>query len=244
MEVPRFKWKAVYVYYILIACTLLSLVASQELMEIPTWGTLFGILFLLYAATDQSWKAFKKQGKASILTSLKPDDGGHSTIHPDDISFAMSKGETKKGGKKLPSFVVFVTGGFVHGGIEWQGQENYVVCPPEHVENTGSAFICHTRLKRVRFDELPSYVQDELLKLKYFDIISISAKRNLWFGMTSKIDGTADSNYLEKESKFVDQTYLINQLKTLLKDKPEVYSPVTPGKKNKEQIVINIPNRE
>ena len=209
-------------------------------MEVPTWGTLLGVLFLVWVGTDQSWKAFKRQGRAAILVSLKPAEGGHSTIHPDDISIVMSNNDP--GEKSSPSFCVFVTGGFVHGGIEWQGQENFVVCPPEHIESTGPAFICHTNLRRVDFSVLPDYIKEELTKMKFFSPLMAKTKHNLWFGMTSKLDGSTTATNLARESKFLDQTYVINSLKSLLKDKAASNENTRQGRKS-EQIIVNIPEK-
>ena len=231
------KFKGIYIYYILLAASLIAFMVSDEPIILPAWGTLIGVLFLGWIAMDQSWKAFKRQGRAGILVSLKPSEGGHSTIHPDDISMAMNKNEAKDS----PNFLVFATGGFVHGGVEWQGQENFVVCPPEQIDSTGPAFICYTKLRRVLYEELPDYVQEELKKLKFFSLMMVRANKNLWFGMTSKRDGTTTSKNLALESKFLDQTYIINSLKDLLKDKNQ--APEERRSRKGEQIVVNIPER-
>jgi len=235
------RWKNNYIYYVLIGATFVSLIADKGVYEFPTWGTLLGILFLAYAAGDQSWKALKRMGRAAVLVSLKATEGGHSTIHPDDITIAMNRrGVMTSGGDLMPSFMVFATGGFVHSGLEWKGNENFVVCPPEHCESTGPAFICYTKLRRVDFDVLPDYVQVELRNLTLFKEMPAKTRRNIWFGMTSKRDGTSTSQYLELESKFLDQTRVINTLKGLLKDKPQLAQQK--GSKN-EQFVINIPEQ-
>ena len=225
------RWKGIYTYYIFIAAVLIAFIADQSTVAIPAWGGGLGVLFLIWVAIDQSWQAFKKQGRAGILVSLKPSQGGHSTIHPDDISIAMSRKENER------TFMVFATGGFVYGGIEWQGSENFVICPPEHIESTGPAFICHTKLRRVEYERLPDYIQIELDKLKLFNKQLVKAKQNLWFGMTSKIDDTATTENLQIESKFLDQTNVINYLKTLLKDKS---TSVEAKRKEGEQIVVNL----
>lgn len=233
----NFRWKSIYLYYILIAITVAAYILSKDTFEIPLWGTLFGILTLIFTASDQSWKAFKKSGRACILTSLKPSEGGHSTIHPDDISFAMSRDP------KYPTFSVFVTGGFVHGGVEWQGSENFVICPPEHLESTGAALICHTILRRVQFEELQPYLQVQLQNFKFFNLAVVRAKNNIWFGMTSKIDWTATAKNLTDEAKFLEQTSVVNYLKTLLRDKK--YGKEEGYQKGKsEQIVVNLPQKE
>jgi hypothetical protein len=235
----NFHWKSQYIYYIFIVVVVVAFIASKETIEVPMWGTAAGVMFLLFTASDQSWKAFKKSGRAAILVSLKPSEGGHSTIHPDDISIAMSQGS------KYPTFMVFATGGFVHGGVEWQGSENFVICPPEHVESTGAALICYTKLRRVEFEELQDYIQVELEKLKLFNRAISRAKRNIWFGMTSKIDYSSTAKNLADETKFLDQTAVVNYLKTLLKDRrygKEESGGYPRGKQ--EQIVVNLPGKE
>jgi len=231
-------FKVNYIYYAIIAATVAFLFINTDTTPVPTLATGSGFLLLLLIAGDQSWKAFKRCGRAAIVTSLKPDDGGHSTIHPDDISIAVSPSTGSTG---LPNFVVFATGGFVHGGVEWQGEENFFVCPPEHVEQTGAALICRTKFRKVAFGDLPDYVQAELLKLKYFSIRMVKVKHNLWFGMTSKLDGTATTKFLSAESDFLDQTSVINQLKKLLRDSSEGSGGKTD--KNQQPIILNLPDR-
>ena len=233
----EFRWKSVYAYYILGILTALALIFHPESIEVPFMGTLLAFAFAGWVAMDQSWKAFKRQGRAAILVSLQPDEGGHSTIHPDDISLTMSID------KNSPSFCVFATGGFVHGGIEFRGSENFVICPPEHCESTGPAFICHTKLRRVKFEQLPDYIQQELMNIKYFSLTICRTKNNIWFGMTSKLDGTSVSKRLQEESRFVDQTSIINEMKTLLSDRKGIYEEKKRENKRGEQIVVNIPEQ-
>lgn len=212
------EFKSSYLYWILGGLSLVFLFVDQSTTELPTLATVCAMFTMLIMAADQSWKAFKRCGKACIVTSLKPDEGGHSTMHPDDLSLAVSPSDEHS---ILPNFAVFASGGFVHGGVEWQGGENFFVCPPEHIEPTGAALICRTRFRRVDYDELPDYVQGELLKLKFFSKRTVKIQDNLWFGMTSKIDGTSTTKMLSAESDFLDQTSVINQLKKLLRDKHE-----------------------
>jgi len=228
------EFKSAHFFYAMGAVTFLLLIFDEGTMEVPTLATSSAFfLFLLFAA-DQSWKAFKMHGRAAIVTSLNPDDGGHSTIHPDDISIAVSPSPDDD----LPNFVVFATGGFVHGGVEWQGQDNFFVCPPEHVDQTGAALICHTKFRKIEFNDLHDYVQSELLKLKYFSPRMAKLQGNLWFGMTSKIDGTSTAKMLAAESSFLDQTNVINQLKKLLRDKNE-----SNKKEAEHPFILNIPER-
>jgi len=221
----------------MIAAAVGFLFVDDSVMEVPTMATACAFFLMLIISADQSWKAFRRQGRAAIIKTLKPDDGGHSTIHPDDISIAMSPSDDTS---KLPNFAVFATGGFVHGGVEWQGDENYFVCPPEHIEQTGSALICSTKFRKVDFDDLQDYIQAELLKLKFFSKKMVSLKHNLWFGMTSKLDGTSTTNMLTAESGFLDQTAFINQLKKLIRDKSDA---TTPSGKSSSPITFNIPER-
>jgi len=231
------EFKSQHLYFIIGALAVIFLIFDDGRIEVPTLSTLCALLLMLIISADQSWKAFKRQGKAAVITSLKPDDGGHSTIHPDDVSLAVSP--TNEEESDLPNFAVFATGGFVHGGVEWQGEENFFVCPPEHIEQTGSALICRTKFRKVDYNDLPDYVQSELLKLKFFSKRMVSMKNNLWFGMTSKLDGTSTTRMLSAESDFLDQTSVINQLKKLLRDKNE-----SSGKDKSDQpFVLNLPER-
>ena len=233
----NFQWKAIYVYYLFGALTVGAFLINRDTFELPMWGTIIGFMFLLWIASDQSWKSYKKSGKACVLVSLKPSHGGHSTIHQDDISLAMSQGT------KQPTFMVFATGGFVHEAVAWQGSENFVVCPPEHVEDTGAALICHTKLRKVDYEALPDYVQVELEKLRFFNRPVVRAKQNLWFGMTCKLDSSSTAKNLAEETKFLDQTSVINYLKTLLRDR-RYGKDENSGRGKQEQIVVNLPGKD
>ncbi len=222
-------WKSAYLYYALAVLTGVLVFVSRDTVEVPMFATMSGFFLMLMVAADQSWKAFKRCGRAAIITTLKPSDGGHSTIHPADISIASS--QSHESDSKIPNFAVFATGGFVHGGVEWQGEENFFVCPPEHIEQTGAALICRTRFRKVDFEELPDFVQGELLKLRFFNPRTCALKDNLWFGITSTIDGTSSTKFLQEESNFLDQTELINKYKKNLKDKDYESKP--------QRIIIN-----
>lgn len=213
------EMKTTYIFYILIAIAVVALIFDKTYIPVPRTSTLVAFLLLIMMAAHYSWEAFKRHGRAAIITTMKPDEGGHSTIHPDDISIAVSPPSGDE--SRLPNFMVFATGGFVYGGMEWRGNENYFVVPPEHVEHTGAALICRTRVRKVDIDSLPDYIQGELYKLKLFNKKTIMLKQNLWFGMTSTLDGTTTSKLLNAESDFLDQTSTINQLKKLLRDREE-----------------------
>jgi len=227
------EFKASYVYLVMVILIVIFLFTDKNTIETPTIATGLALFLMLVVAGEQSWKAFKRQGRAAIITTLPPDDGGHDTIHPYDVKMANSPSDSK-----IPSFMVFATGGFVHGSMEWQGSNNFFVCPPEHVEQTSSALICRTRFRRVEFSQLQDFVQSELLQLRFFDPRIVGMKKNLWFGITSTVDGTATTNLLQAESTFLDQTDLINAYKKLLRDKDK-------EKKKKgdsgQPIVLNLP---
>jgi len=238
------RWNSTVVYAILILACLGLFIFQTDTYPIRIWGALVGVGFLIVVALDQSWKAFKKQGKAAILVSLKPNKGGHSTIHPDDISIAMSPKSSS--GENMPNFMVFATGGFVVEGFAWNGNENFVVCPLPHCEDTPSAFICHTKLRKVKFEWLPDYVQSELEGLHFFNKTMCNVRNNIWFGMTSKLDGTATASFLVSESSFLDQTKTINKQKEIINDLVSLKDKTKSSKSNdkSEQIIVNVPRRE
>jgi hypothetical protein len=211
-----------------------------ETAVVPKYPTLMVLLFLILAAVDMSTIALKRSGKAAILTNVSIPKGGHSSVHPDDIVMAMSRGGNPSSKKSMPSMVCFATGGFVTSGIEAKGWENFVVCPPEYLEDTGAALICHARLHQVGFNDLPDYIQHALLQLKHFKMSSAKVKGNLWFGLTSKMDGSATSENLVKESKFVDQTYIINQLRAIIKERKMVEATTASKKNVPDSLTINL----
>jgi hypothetical protein len=217
MIVGKFEWKREYNYYILAAASIFTFLFVREEYPVPIWPTSLFLLLMILLAFDMSWEKWKKDGRACI-TNLDIRDGGHSSIHPYDIRPAT---QYYKGGKKLRSFMCFATGGFIITGFNIQGSDQFIVCPPEHIEHTMSAMVCHTKLRPVDFDGLPDYVQHEILQLKHFDLKKVRIKNNLYFGMCSKIDGSLTESNQIKEAEFIDKNTEVSTLKNIIKDYQE-----------------------
>jgi len=205
-------WKNTYIYILLIAAAFISLIFfGDEKILLPKWGTLFGILFLAYAAADQSWEAWKRKSSL-ILTDLGIKKGGGTGFQTTgDIRIAKSH-------KGKPAFAVIATGGFTYAGFAMNGNENFIVCPPEHVMTFSGNFLVKTHLRNVIFRELPSYIQDELQKLPRFKKEVVERKNNLWFGMTSTYYGSDTPEALKIEQTFLDSMSMTREYKVMLDD--------------------------
>ena len=217
MIIKDIEIKREYSYYILAAAAVITFLFVRDEYPLPIWPTGFFLLLCMLVAFDMSWEKWKKDGRACI-TNLDIGNGGHSSIHPYDIRPAT---QYYKDGKKLRSFVCFATGGFMITAFNIQGGDQFIVCPPEHIEHTISAMICHTVLRKVEFEEMPDYVQNELMQLKNFDLKKVRVKENLYFGMCSKIDGTLTESNQIKETEFLDKNREITTLKNLIQDYQE-----------------------
>jgi len=213
-KVLGYKWDPMHGYLALTAATVLTFLFVRVEMPIPVYPTLLFILLLLAVAFNESWKAWKKSGRACI-TDLEITEGGHSSIHPYDIIPAT---QYYKDGKRLRSFMCFALGGFIIVGFNVQGSDAFIVCPPEHIEETKSAMICHTKLRNVAFEELEPHIQADLLKLKGFNRKAVAMKKNLWFGTVSKIDNSATITNLQKEQEYLDKNKEITTLKNIISD--------------------------
>ena len=208
------EWKKEYNYWILLIATILTFLFLRVEAPVPIYPAGLFILLMSLLAFDMSWEKWKKDGRACIL-NLEIKNGGHTSIHPYDVRPAT---QYYKEGKKLRSFMVFATGGFMITGFNIQGSDQFIVCPPEHIEETPSAMICHTELRKVRFERMPDYVQNELVHLTHFKLKKVRQKDNLYFGMCSKIDGTLTEENKIEETKFLDKNEEISTLQNIISD--------------------------
>lgn len=53
--------------------------------------------------------------------------------------------------------------------VEWQGKDEFVICPVDEVEEHRSAIVCKSDLHSTEYDDLPPYVQESLNRLRFFD---------------------------------------------------------------------------
>jgi hypothetical protein len=183
---------------------------NEERIIVPKWGTLFGILFFVIVAAMESWEAWKRKGTL-ILSDIGIGKGGGTGFNPSgDMRIAKSHQEDK------PSFAVVATGGFVFAGFAMNGNENFIVCPPEHIMVFSGNIMIKTHLRRVLYRQLPKYIQDELCKLPRFKKEFADKRDNLWFGMTSTYYGTDTQDNLKIEQKFLDNMALSNEYAHML----------------------------
>lgn len=205
--------KAKHVFALMAAAVFISLFAApDEKALVPSYPTLFSFILLGSYSLWAMWEIFKSRG-SGCLSTLGRDLGGHSTIHPDDIRLAKSPDNIS------PSFVVLATGGFVYGGFEMQGSQNFIVTLPEYVEKvTNSGHVVRAKLQNVTFEQMPGYVQQELLQLKHFDPRKLPMKNNLWFGMTAEKYETNTVENRKIEEKLLEQSEMISYLKEKIKD--------------------------
>ncbi len=219
-----------HLYWLGIAVTIITLVFLRVEVPLPVYPTCIFMLLLIAVALDQSWQNWKKSGLA-CLTSLALEEGGRSGYHPYDIRPAT---QVDADGKTVMSFLVFALGGFVIPMFAVQGSDAFIVCPPEYVEFLQSGMVCRAHLHKVNFEKMPRFIRDELKMLKHFDEEEVRKKRNLYFGMTSKMDGSATPHNLIEESKLLNQSeqithyeQIINALyEQLAKKQPQMPFPI------------------
>jgi hypothetical protein len=207
-------WQRSYTIGILFFIFISSFFVSDEVFAMPKWPFLSGIVVGTYIFSILLADAFRIKGQG-LITDLPTEAGGHSSFNPHDVRIAVPS----KNDDDLEKFAVFATGGFSALGFEFKGKEAFCVTPPEflHTDMT-SGMICTTKFHQVDFDDLPDYVQNELIKLPRFNAESTRAKGNLWFGMTSKEDGSNTPRNHNLERKFIAANQETNYLKNLIKE--------------------------
>jgi len=230
-KVSTFQFETKHLYYVLAAVTLLTFFFyNEEQMIVPKWATSFAFLLMFTIAMGESWEAWRRKGSI-IITTLGIGKGSNSGFNPSgDIRIARSI-EAKK-----PNFAVIATGGFVYAGFSVQGKENFLIVPPEHVMQFYGNVIVKTRLRRVYFNQMPKYIQDELIQLPGFKVSLCDKKHNLWFGMTSNYYGTDTMDNVKFEQDFINKNDYSNTIshmfediiekKSQIKDKPRPYEAI------------------
>jgi hypothetical protein len=203
------EWKKSYTFFLIVAGMILTMFFTSDKIILPRYPFLISILGFTYVIIILSTDAFRIKGQG-CLTTLPISKGGHTSIHHNDLRIANPDLNDKDAVK----FAVFATGGFSALGFEFKGKEAFCVCPPEYVRlDLESGMICEAKLRQVDFDDIPDYVQDELIKLERFNVNSVKTKNNLYFGLTAKIDGTDTAQNQTIERKFITATQENNYLK-------------------------------
>jgi len=212
-----YQFKTTHIYYISVAIILFTVFFYRGPdVVVPQWPALSFILFLTFGMLHQGWRAFKMHGRVCV-TNLERNHGGHSTYHPDDVRIAHSREE--------PTFMVMAQGGFDYNTLSIQGKDRFLVFPPEHADEKNAGMIIHTKFRRVDLDDLPDYIQSELLHLKHFDARKVHINNNLYFGSTCEKFMTDSEKNLKAESKFLDQTSQLNYYKRIIQDLTKKANP-------------------
>jgi len=208
------EWKQSYTMLLFLVGIIITLFFTQDKIELPRYPFFISSLGMLYLFVILTTDAFRIRGQAS-LTTLPLERGGHSSINPVDIRLAIPNTNDPNAVK----FSVFATGGFSALGFEFKGKEAFCVSPPEYVHlDMEAGLICTTKMRQVDFDDLPDYVQDELRKLHRFNEKSTKTKGNIWFGLTSKEDGTDTAQNQMIERRFITTQQENNFLKETIKE--------------------------
>jgi len=226
---------------ILAGITLISFIFfPDDKIIAPRYGTMFGFLLLVAIAMGESWEAWKRKGQI-ILTTLGVGKGGATGLNPvGDIRLAKTNDPDS-----LP-FAVIATGGFVFAGFSMNGNENFIVCPPEHVMQFGGNVIVKTKLKPVRFSALPPYIQHELCQLTRFRRELAEKKKNIFFGMTSSYYGTDTIEDMKREAEALAKLDVSNATADMLSDILDQKDRVSRFKKrmNRDYDVVKVSNKE
>lgn len=226
---------------ILGAITLIAFVfLGEEKMIAPKWGTLSGFALLAAIAMGESWEAWKRKGQI-ILTTLGVGKGGATGLNPvGDIRLAKTQDENSL------DLAVIATGGFVFAGFSMNGNEKFIVCPPEHVMQFGGNVIVKTKLRRIRYSQLPDYVQNELRQLPRFKESLAMKNNNIYFGLTSSYYGTDTVDNVKAEINILSKLDVSNAYSDMLSDVLDTKDRVSRFKKKfKNDVeIVNVDNKE
>ncbi|HUT00292.1 MAG TPA: hypothetical protein VMY59_08255 [Candidatus Thermoplasmatota archaeon] len=211
-----FSPNRIHGYIIIGALFIITLIFfNKQSVWIPFWPTIFGIGFCLYLAFDQWNECIKRKGKA-LVCDLQLDKGGHVCIHPYDM---VQASRYDRDGKSVMAFTCLAGGGYLFAGVVGiPGTDFFLVVPPEHIIETETGMLVMTKLTKRKYTEFPFYIQSALQKLPRFNVTLAKAKDNIYFGITSKIDGTATAENFAIEEKFCMMNQQINDMKKTIDD--------------------------
>lgn len=200
----QWNWKTVY-FLLGAGAVIMYFFFNEDKIIVPTWGTILAFLCLLVIAAGESWIAWSKSG-ALVLTTLGIGKGSSEGFNPScDKINAIQTGK--------PSFACIAAGGFVWAGFETKGSKKFYVVPPEHVQEVGGNIFIKTTLRKVGYNELPTYIQQSLNQLPAFKVNKVIEKNNIYFGMTSSLYGTDTAENMKIEEKFLSDMSLQNEYK-------------------------------
>jgi hypothetical protein len=224
-----FQLNRIHGYVILGALFAIALVFfNKASWWMPIWPVVFFLALCGYMAFDMWNECIKRKGKA-LVCDLQMDKGGHMCIHPYDMQTAS---RYDREGKIVMSFTCLAGGGYLFlGMVGIPGTDFFLVVPPEHIMDAESGMMILTKLTKRKYDEFPKYIQSALLKLPRFSVTLAKAKDNIYFGITSKIDGTATAENYAIEEKFCMMNKQMNDTKKMLDE----YSSQLERKRREEQ---------
>jgi len=207
----KIEWNFKTAYIILGALSFITFFFfNEDKVLVPTWATSFLLLCLITIAAGESWIAWSRSGNL-ILTTLGKGKGSSDGINPTcDIANATQLNK--------PSFTCIATGGFVYAGFEARGSKKFLVVPPEHLEQRGGNFFVKTQLRKVKYNQLPSYIQESLNRLPLFKPNKVVEKDNIYFGMTSPFYGTDSAENLKMEETLLANMSMQNEYKHLYEE--------------------------
>jgi len=234
-----FAFNRIHVYIVIGALFAITLVFfNKASWYVPIWPAIFFFAFCAWTAFDQWNEAIKRKGKG-LITDLEISRGGHMCIHPEDIRTAS---RYDRDGKVIMSFACIAGGGYLFMGmVGIQGNDFFLVVPPEHIMDAESGTMIHTKLTKRRFDDFPNYIQSALLKLPRFTLTVAKAKDNIYFGMTSKLDGTATAENFAIEEKFCMMNKQLNDLKKAMNEYSAQLDKARREQQPQQPIIIQQP---
>jgi hypothetical protein len=218
----------------------LSFFFLKQMVTLQAFPLLIILLWLSFLVSIFWIDHLRMHSTSMTLSCRNAAMGGHTTINPED--FAIASAPQEEGDLGI-NYAVFATGGFVKD-ITANGKENYVVCRAELVEKNGDAYTCHAKLRRIDMDFLPDYVQDELFNLPKFDPVIAKKKRNILYGITSKIDGTATAENLRLESKIIQLTKQCNFYERLTRNARIITDIAETKQPQEEGRIVQMPPEE
>lgn len=239
-----FALNRIHVYIIIGALLVITIIFfNKDIWNIPRYPLIFFLIFCAWTAFDQWNEAIKRKGKG-LICDLEISKGGHICIHPEDMRMAS---RYDREGKVVMSFTCLAGGGYLFAGmVGIPGTDFFLVVPPEHIMDSESGMMIHTKLTRRDFNEFPNYIQSALLKLPRFNLTMAKAKKNIYFGITSKLDGTATSENFAIEEKFCMMNKQLNDTKKIIDEYSAQYAkmrqeqqPMAP-----QPIIIQQPRSE
>ena len=173
---PEFKWNNSYIGGLLIlAGVLFAIFYNEDKITLPLYATLLVGAGVSIAFGAMWWDSLKMKGTV-IVTEL----GATGFLPSQDYKYMSSARETEL------CLAPKALGGFIAVGFAQNGNEDFLLTPPEFTIKIHDHYADITTLRDVPYEELKRFYQERLKRLPRFSHKLTDKRKNIHWGDTTQ----------------------------------------------------------